>query len=65
MNIKRLSEMPSLVEYLLNYVREQDPLFHLLEESNDISPLANELFQSRFQERLTFFMSWVEFCKML
>ena len=65
LTIKRLSEMPSPAEYLLNYVRENDPLYHKLEESGDIVPLTKTLFLSRFHERLTFFMSWVDFCRVL
>ena len=63
-NIRRLATMESPTDYLLQTVREKEPLYDLLSQKIPIKPLTKELFESKFKPRLLYLLSWVEYCKM-
>ena len=64
-NIKRLANMKAPDEYLMAYVREKEPLYHLLESQHPISDFTRRIFEKRFRERLKYVVAWVEYCRRL
>ena len=65
LNIQRLADMSSPYEYLLQYIKTQDPLYNKLEESAQVSPVDVSVFRTRFHERLKHFLAHVNFCAVL
>ena len=60
--IQWMADMKSPYEYLLEYIRDRDPLFHKMETSNRLFVRHEVLFKTRFHGRLKGFMMWANFC---
>ena len=63
--IQKLARKASVADFVLTYVRNNEPLFDTLEKQTNMSEFVKNTFYNRFHERFKFVIAWVEYCKQL
>ena len=62
-NVQNLAEKKSPVDFLMDFLKESEPLYQEFEDKIFVPEVHRLCFTSRFAERLNSVLLWVEHCK--